>query len=354
VRRTRTISIGSALALLAALFAIALPAAAASSPIGFLDEVSADDNAIALKGWAADPDQPDTPVSIHIYIDGTHTAIAGASTYRPDVAQATGLGTHHGFDTTVTVADGLHQVCVYAIDQTGDPNKLINCKTVYLDVDGVSVLERVSRFTTYFDCCLPRVTNIRTIARDVDGTVVLPGETFSIDEVVGPRTSSGGYVPAPYLINGQGACCAVGGGISQFGTTIHNAVFWGGYDVVSHRPHSGWISRYPLGIEATLVYSAIDYRFRNDTDTPVVIRTSSTGTSVTVELWGYQGGWQVSGYHPRGNRTSRVTVLDRGGSQAKRVSGAVYGSAPGTVRIVRTLTQGGVPTSETWWWTYVT
>ncbi|HEU4320485.1 MAG TPA: VanW family protein [Acidimicrobiia bacterium] len=224
---------------------------------------------------------------------------------------------------------------------------------VAANLQGDLPTERVSRFTTFFNCCESRVTNIRTMARAVDGTVVMPGETFSISEVVGPTTSSKGYVPAGYLVGGEGQCCAVGGGVSQFGTTIHNAVFWGGFDVVSHRPHSAWISRYPLGIEATLVYGSIDYKFTNDTVTPVTIRTSSTGSSVTVEIWGNQGGWQMSGFHPTGARTSRISILDRGGSAAKRVSGAVYGSAPGRVRIVRTLTEGGKSTSETWYWTYL-
>jgi hypothetical protein len=163
-------------------------------------------------------------------------------------------------------------------------------------------IERVSSFTTFYDCCQARVTNIQTMARALDGYVVMPGETFSIDQVLGPRTSAKGYVPAPYLINGEGACCAVGGGVSQFGTTIFNAVFWGGYDVVTVRPHSGWISRYPLGIEHTLVYSSIDFRFTNDTTTPVYIETSYTSTSITVELHGNQGGWQMRGHHPRGAR----------------------------------------------------
>lgn len=214
-------------------------------------------------------------------------------------------------------------------------------------------IERVARFTTYFDCCEARVTNIKLIAKAVDGYVVMPGETFSIDRVVGPRTSDKGYVPAPYLQNGEGKCCAVGGGVSQFGTTIHNAVFWGGYQIDYHRPHSGWISRYPLGIEATLVYSSIDYRFTNDTVTPIYIETSAASTSVTVELWGYQGGWEMRGYHPRGYRSSSITVLDHGDSSAKRVSAKVTGSAPGWVKIVRTLTQNGVSRSQTWWWNYV-
>lgn len=214
-------------------------------------------------------------------------------------------------------------------------------------------IERVSKFTTFHDCCQNRVVNIQRMARDIDGYVVMPGETFSIDEVVGPRTSAGGYLPAPYLQNGQGKCCAVGGGVSQFGTTIHNAVFWGGYQIDDHRPHTGWIDRYPLGIEATLVYKSIDFKFTNDTTTPVFIETSFNSTSITIELWGNQGGWQVTGHHPRGARSSSITVQDQGGSDAKRVSASVSGSAPGLVKIVRTLTQDGSSTSQTWWWRYV-
>jgi vancomycin resistance protein YoaR len=191
------------------------------------------------------------------------------------------------------------------------------------------------------------------MARDVNGYTIMPGETFSIDTVVGPRTTSGGYVPAPYMVGGQGQCCAVGGGVSQFGTTMFNAAFWGGFPIVEHQPHSGWISRYPLGIEATLVYRSIDLEFTNDTLTPLTIRTYTSGTSVTVELWGFQGGWQISGSHPTGSRRSSLSVLDYGGEAANRVSASVTGSAPGTVKVVRVLTQNGSSSSQTWWWTYV-
>ncbi len=74
---------------------------------------------------------------------------------------------------------------------------------------------------------------------------------------------------------------------------------------------------------------------------------------MTVELWGNQGGWRMSGHHPRGNRSSVISVLDNGGSEAKRVTARVTGSAPGQVRIVRTLTQNGQATNQTWFWTYV-
>lgn len=215
-------------------------------------------------------------------------------------------------------------------------------------------IQRVSRFTTYHDCCEPRVHNIQLLADTLDGYVVYPGEEFSINDVVGPRTSSKGYVSAPVLCS-TGYCQGIGGGISQFASTMFNAIFWGGYEELEHRPHSIWIDRYPVGIEATLGYPSLDVAFRNDTVTPVTIRTRHTGTSITVELWGNAGGWQMTGYHPRGARSSVIDIIDDGGSDGRRVSGRVtgtVGSGGGSVRVERTITQHGDSTTETWWWTY--
>ncbi|MFP3915633.1 MAG: VanW family protein [Actinomycetota bacterium] len=212
-------------------------------------------------------------------------------------------------------------------------------------------VERVSRFTTYHDCCEPRVHNIQLLADTLDGYVVYPGEVFSVNDVVGPRTRSKGYVAAPILCS-TGTCLGVGGGISQFGTTMFNAIFWGGYEEVAHRPHSIWIDRYPVGIEATLSYGSLDVAFRNDTVTPVTIRTRHTATSITVELWGNAGGWRMSGYHPRGSRSSVIDIIDNGGSDGRRVDGRVSGSPPGSVRVDRTITQHGESTTESWWHHY--
>ncbi|HEX2152913.1 MAG TPA: VanW family protein [Acidimicrobiia bacterium] len=215
-------------------------------------------------------------------------------------------------------------------------------------------VERVSRFTTYHDCCEPRVHNIQLIADTLDGYVVYPGEEFSVNDVVGPRTRAKGYVAAPVLCSG-GLCEGIGGGISQFATTIFNAIFWGGYEEITHRPHSIWIDRYPVGIEATLGYPSLDVAFRNDTVTPVTIRTRHTATSITVELWGNAGGWEMSGYHPLGARSSVIDIIDDGGSDGRKVSGRVTGSvnsAGGSVRVDRTINQNGDSETETWWWTY--
>ncbi len=152
----------------------------------------------------------------------------------------------------------------------------------------------LGEFTTKHPAGQDRVINIQRMARDVDGAVVLPGDDWSINDEVGIRTEEKGYVAAPAIINGVPYCCDnpanIGGGVSQFGTTLFNAVFFSCLEDVEHQPHSLSFSRYPAGREATLGYPKPDVRFRNNTDYPVVIKTSFTSTSITVKMFGNNGG----------------------------------------------------------------
>ena len=123
-----------------------------------------------------------------------------------------------------------------------------------------------------------RVTNIHLMADAVDETVIFPGETFSINEVVGQRTEAKGYLEDCAIIGGEVVCeghaANVGGGVSQFATTLYNAVFYGCYEDVEHQPHSLYFSKYPEVIEATMGYPNPDVKFRNNSDAPVIIRTA--------------------------------------------------------------------------------
>ena len=150
---------------------------------------------------------------------------------------------------------------------------------------GLGVREVISTFTTEHPCCARRVQNIHRIADIVDGHVVLPGEVFDLNELVGPRDPERGFVPAPQILEGE-FVDRIGGGISQFATTLFNAVFFAGLEDVEHSPHSYYISRYPPGREATLSYPEPDLIFRNDSPHGVLIDTSYTDTSVTVTFWG--------------------------------------------------------------------
>lgn len=132
--------------------------------------------------------------------------------------------------------------------------------------------------------------NIRTVAADVNGAIVKPGETFSLNEFTGPRTEAGGYVDAGIIQDGVPGR-AVGGGISQFATTLYNASYFAGMKDAGHKEHSFYISRYPIAREATVFQSEsgaslIDIAFTNDADTGVAIQTSWNPSSVTVKIWG--------------------------------------------------------------------
>jgi vancomycin resistance protein YoaR len=203
------------------------------------------------------------------------------------------------------------------------------------------------------------VQNIQRMAREVDGLIVQPGEIFDLNQRIGPRTEAKGYVPAPILLNGEGYCCDhplnIGGGTSQFGTTIYGAIFFGGFEDITHRPHSRYISRYPLGIEATLGYPSPNVVFRNDTDFPMTVRTRYTSSSITVEMWGNNNGRTMIGSHS-GGRTS--TWISRSGDvTARKVTWSVSGFATyddgGSVTVRRWLSTGGSVTSQVWTHRYI-
>ena len=188
--------------------------------------------------------------------------------------------------------------------------------TEYLE--SLRVEHLVSQFTTYHDCCEDRVVNIQLMADAIDGTLVLPGETFSINEHVGERTPEKGYLAAGSIVAGE-IVDTYGGGVSQFATTFYNAVFWGGYQDVEHKPHSYYFSRYPEGIEATLFWRSIDVKFRNNREHAILIDTRYTGNSITVRFFGFNHGRTLVGEQSGG--VTRVRVDSEGGPEALHVKG---------------------------------
>lgn len=193
----------------------------------------------------------------------------------------------------------------------------------------------VAEFTTFHPPNEARNINIDLIADMTDGAVVQPGEIFSLNAHVGQRTIEKGFVAAGAIIGGEVYCCDhpinIGGGTSQFATTLYNAVFFGGYEDVFHRPHSLYFSRYPVAREATLGFPSPDVQFRNDTAYPLTIDTSHTSTSVTVRLIGNNEGRVVA--------TSTV--------------GRVSPDTGGTATVYRWITfANGTSTVESWTHTY--
>lgn len=242
-------------------------------------------------------------------------------------------------------------------------------------LEGYGVKHMVSQFTTYHDCCQNRVTNIHLIADAVDGVIVPPGATFSLNEHVGPRTEEKGYLEDGTIVGGE-LTKTIGGGVSQFATTFYNVVFWGGYEDVAHKAHSFYFPRYPEGIEATISWPSPELSFRNDSDAAVVVDTSYTDTSITVRFFGDNDGHSVALAYSDGGGLSRE-VLSEGGPDARTVTAevsdrfdvrepkeplyranpdlgvdsqvTVQGAASGwTVRVTRTVTVGGTEDVSEW------
>jgi VanW like protein/Putative peptidoglycan binding domain len=157
----------------------------------------------------------------------------------------------------------------------------------------LGIRERVSAFTTYYPPGQPRVVNIRRASAVIDGTILRPGATFSMNRALGERTLAKGYVPAPQIGAGNSFVDSVGGGISQVATMLYNGAFFAGLELVEHQPHSLYIDRYPPGREATISWGGPELIFRNDWPAAVLIKLEATASSITVRFFSSRLGRRV-------------------------------------------------------------
>jgi vancomycin resistance protein YoaR len=209
-------------------------------------------------------------------------------------------------------------------------------ETTGADVAKLGIKERVSTFTTYFTGgkSSPRSQNIVQIAKDVDGAIVEPGETFSLNGHTGERTYSNGYKDAPVIVGGK-LEPGVGGGASQFTTTLFNAAYYAGMQDVEHKPHSFYFSRYPSVIESTIFYPTLDLKFKNTTPYGMLIDTSTTGRSVTVSMWSTKYYDSVKTVRsPRRNVTSPPTIHREPGPRCIE-TGGLPGFTQDAWRVIR-------------------
>jgi vancomycin resistance protein YoaR len=147
------------------------------------------------------------------------------------------------------------------------------------------IKERVSSFSTTFDPTnAPRVKNIDLMAEAIDGSVVAPGEVFSLNGTTGPRTPENGYQEAQIIVDGE-LVPGIGGGVCQVATTVFNAAYSAGLDIRERINHSLYISKYPVGRDATVNFGLQDLQFRNDTPHGVLLTATVTRRGVTVSIF---------------------------------------------------------------------
>ncbi|WP_433504977.1 VanW family protein [Pseudonocardia halophobica] len=237
------------------------------------------------------------------------------------------------FENVVAVLTGTGErsvVAVYA-DQKAE---LTTEKLSSLGITG-----EISSFTTG-GFAADSGQNIKRAAQQVNGTIVQPGETFSLNALTNPRNAANGYVEAGIIENGHSAR-GVGGGVSQVATTLYNAAYFAGMVDVAHKEHSFYISRYPVAREATVFDDIIDLKFRNDGPTGVLIQTFWTPSNLTVKMFGTKRYEVTSETGPRTNPTEPQTITIPPG-QACTPSKGSQGFTATDTRVMRNLETGEV------------
>ncbi len=148
----------------------------------------------------------------------------------------------------------------------------------------VSRMTPVATFTTTYPPSASRHANITTGALQFNDLVIAPGETFSFWDKLGPVTVERGYAYAGAIINNRSDENVIGGGLCQVSTTLFNVVARAGYDVLERHAHGYYIDRYPLGFDAAVFEPGVDFRWRNDTQYPVLIKAYPYDTALRFDL----------------------------------------------------------------------
>ena len=144
----------------------------------------------------------------------------------------------------------------------------------------------LSSFPTYYNTRdKDRTTNLILAANKINGTVVMPGEVFSYNTVVGERTIAAGYKEAPIYVNGQ-VEDGLGGGICQVTSTLYNAVVYANLEIVERSNHQFVPSYVTASRDATVVYGSIDFKFKNNRNYPIKIMCSVSNGVVNFEIYG--------------------------------------------------------------------
>jgi vancomycin resistance protein YoaR len=119
----------------------------------------------------------------------------------------------------------------------------------------------------------------------LDGTLVEPGGTFSLNDAIGERTAERGFRSAPVII-GTRYEEEIGGGTSQVATTVFNSAWEAGVEITERNPHSLYISRYPTGRDATVYWPSLDLTFQNDTKSWILVKGFVEADGISVALYG--------------------------------------------------------------------
>ena len=253
-----------------------------------------------------------------------------------------------------TALESLNDNLFGAYRSTGSPDAVIVDEPIEIATQVVSgpidfdtalsfgIISEISSYTTKFvgtSATKNRTHNIHLVADLIDKSVApADGGRWSFNEVAGNCDEAAGFLPAG-AITGDEYIEEAGGGICQVATTVFNAVFDAGYAVPARTNHSLYVASYPAGRDAAVSYPDLDFVWRNDTASDVLLRATYTDSSITVTLYGVDPGYVVTsetGEWVEGEKHKTKTITDE-----KLAPGASYVKTAGTdgleITVVRTV-----------------
>jgi vancomycin resistance protein YoaR len=164
--------------------------------------------------------------------------------------------------------------------------KQIRADLTTREAEQLGIRQQISTFTTDMGTSSSnRIHNVQLMAEYIDGTVIKPGDTFSFNDRVGPRTVERGFREGQMII-GSLLLPSIGGGVCQTATTLFNNAFELGLPIVERHNHSFYISHYPMGRDATVSWGGPDFVFKNDLKTGILIKTRYTSSTLTFSFYG--------------------------------------------------------------------
>lgn len=147
--------------------------------------------------------------------------------------------------------------------------------------------DTIGSYTTYFRTDtqnnINRGHNIELAAKSIDGTILLPGEEFSFNKIVGPRTPQNGYKIAHVFVEGQ-IRDGTGGGVCQVSTTLYNAVLRSNLEILERHNHMFTVGYVPLGLDAAVSYGYADLVFKNTTGYPLIIYANVSNNTLSIRI----------------------------------------------------------------------
>ncbi|HEX3010653.1 MAG TPA: VanW family protein [Syntrophomonadaceae bacterium] len=202
----------------------------------------------------------------------------------PGIDKETGKITSGRPGCMIDVAETIKQVMAAGENHKVKPVLVkVNPKFTSADLEKASYVQ--GEYATYFHGSGARFKNIATAVKSLNNTIIWPGEIFSFNEIVGPRTPERGYLPAPVII-GEGHDLDYGGGVCQVSSTLYNAAANAKLQVCERHLHSKPIGYVPAGRDATVAYNYLDLKLKNPGKAPAIIKAGMNNGRIWAQIWG--------------------------------------------------------------------